>query len=64
MAVALDTSGEQKVNEVRCQINNGAVVVALEAREECDLELWAAERASDAFRQIYNVPMTVERTRA
>jgi exopolyphosphatase/guanosine-5'-triphosphate,3'-diphosphate pyrophosphatase len=61
LAVGLDTSGEQKVREIQCMPINGSVLLTVSAGGECDLELWAAERAADVFRQIYNVPMNVER---
>ena len=61
LAVALDTSGEQKVDEIVCIPGKDEVSLSIRSRGECDLELWAAERASDLFRQVYNVPMSVER---
>ena len=59
--MGLDTSSEQKIDAIACNAANGAVSVTLSARGECDLELWAAERAADVFRQVYNVPMNLER---
>jgi exopolyphosphatase / guanosine-5'-triphosphate,3'-diphosphate pyrophosphatase len=63
IAVGLDSSREQKIRSIRPQIANGGVTLYVEGEGDFDLELWAAERAADAFRQIYNVPLTVEKVR-
>ena len=58
----LDSGQEQKVEHMDCQIKNGGVVVTLEG-ENIDLELWAAERAAESFRQIYETPLQFLRAR-
>ena len=64
LGVGLDTSGEQKVAEIQCTPGPAAVTLTICAAGECDLEVWAAERAADIFRQTYNVPMNIERAAA
>jgi exopolyphosphatase/guanosine-5'-triphosphate,3'-diphosphate pyrophosphatase len=62
IAVGLDTSREQKIRDIRCQVANGnGVTLYVEGNRDVDLELWAAERGGDAFRQVFEVPLTVER---
>lgn len=63
LAIALDTSREQKVRKVRAQVANGGVTLAVEGESDFDLELWATERAADSFRQVYDVSVIVERVR-
>jgi hypothetical protein len=40
------------------------VVLEVKSTHDIDLEQWAAERAGEAFREIYNRPITVERESA
>jgi exopolyphosphatase/guanosine-5'-triphosphate,3'-diphosphate pyrophosphatase len=56
IADGLDSGQEQKVDRIDCQMKNGGVVVTVEG-ENIDLELWAAERAAEAFRQVYERPL-------
>jgi exopolyphosphatase / guanosine-5'-triphosphate,3'-diphosphate pyrophosphatase len=63
LADSLDRGHEQRVEEVDCQLKNGAVVLALKARTDADLEQWAAEGAADVFRQVYQTALTVSRVR-
>jgi exopolyphosphatase/guanosine-5'-triphosphate,3'-diphosphate pyrophosphatase len=62
VADGLDSGQEQKVERMDCQIRNGGVVVTVEG-ENIDLELWAAERAAESFRQIYESPLQFFRAR-
>jgi exopolyphosphatase/guanosine-5'-triphosphate,3'-diphosphate pyrophosphatase len=61
LGVALDTSGQQKIGIIDCNLHSGGATLRLTGEGDLDLEVWAAERAADVFRQVYNVPMTVER---
>jgi exopolyphosphatase/guanosine-5'-triphosphate,3'-diphosphate pyrophosphatase len=56
VADGLDSGQEQKIDRMECQIKSGGVVVTVEG-ENIDLELWAAERAAEAFRQVYERPL-------
>lgn len=59
LAVALDASRSQKVASVEAQITANAVNLAIAGEDELDLEIWAAERAADAFRQSYGIGMNI-----
>jgi hypothetical protein len=48
---------------VDCRVRDGEVVLQLHSSHDIDLEQWAAERAGEAFRQIYNRPISVVRAR-
>lgn len=59
IAVGLDVGRSQKVETIDAQVTNNEVMVIVLGGDEFDLEMWAAERAADAFRQVYNVPITI-----
>jgi exopolyphosphatase/guanosine-5'-triphosphate,3'-diphosphate pyrophosphatase len=63
IAVALDTSKEQRVGTIECQVASGGATLTLTGEQDFDLELWAAERAADVFRQVYGVPLSVTKSR-
>lgn len=63
LAVGLDTGRQQKVKDVECAVNGPSATVIVRGTDDIDLELWAAERAGDSFRQIYGVPLTVTKNR-
>lgn len=53
LADSLDRSHNNHVESVDCRIQSGAVTIRLRSKAETDLALWAAERVSDIFREIY-----------
>ena len=55
----LDRSHEQRIRSVECRAHEAEVVVEVRARGDIDLEEWGAERAGEAFRQVYNRPVRV-----
>ena len=62
LAIALDTAKEQKIERIESRNSpGGATLILHSTHEDIDIELWAAERAADVFRQVYGVPMTFER---
>jgi exopolyphosphatase/guanosine-5'-triphosphate,3'-diphosphate pyrophosphatase len=64
LADNLDRSREQRIRGVDCRLRDGgAVVLQVRATGDIDLEQWAAERASAAFQQIYNRPISVVKAR-
>jgi exopolyphosphatase / guanosine-5'-triphosphate,3'-diphosphate pyrophosphatase len=63
LADNLDRSHEQRIRAVGCQVQNGRVVLRVDFNGDIDLEQWAAERAGEAFRQIYGKPIIVEKGR-
>lgn len=64
LADALDRSQEQRIEQVRCIPQTGAVRIQLVSRADTDLEQWAAERAGETFRQVYNVPVILEKLKS
>ncbi len=63
LADNLDRSREQRIRGVECRLRDGEVNLQVHSTGDIDLEQWAAERAGEAFRQIYNRPITVTRAR-
>jgi exopolyphosphatase/guanosine-5'-triphosphate,3'-diphosphate pyrophosphatase len=55
LADNLDRSHEQRIDAVECKVrDSGDVVLQVRSTGNIDLEQWAAERAGETFRQIYN----------
>jgi exopolyphosphatase/guanosine-5'-triphosphate,3'-diphosphate pyrophosphatase len=63
LADSLDRGQEQKVENLEVQLKNGHAQVSLEARGDIGLELWAAERVSPLFEQVYELPLNVAKAR-
>jgi exopolyphosphatase / guanosine-5'-triphosphate,3'-diphosphate pyrophosphatase len=61
IADALDRGHEQKVYGVSDATRDGAVMVWVQADQEADLELWAANEAAETFRDVYGKPITLQR---
>jgi len=64
IADSLDRRHEQRVSDVQVQFRNGSVALALKSAQDTDLELWAAERVADSFRETYQLPLTLTRVRS
>lgn len=63
LADNLDRSHDQRVEAVECRFRDGEVVLQVRSAGDIDLETWAAERAGEAFRQIYNRPVVIAKAR-
>jgi len=63
LADGLDRRHEQRVTGVQCRVSDGNVTLRLRGDGDIDLEHWAAARAGDAFREVYGLPLEVERIR-
>ena len=63
MADNLDRSHEQRIQNVKCRLQDGQVILHVESKGDVDLEQWAAERAGETFRQVYNRSVTVVKAR-
>jgi len=63
LADNLDRSREQRIRGVECNLHNGDVVLRLHSPGDIDLEEWAAERAGEVFKQVYNRLVTVIKAR-
>lgn len=61
LADNLDVSHEERIQSLSCRIRDGQVVLQLDAAADTSLEQWAAERAGEAFRQVYNRPVATQR---
>jgi exopolyphosphatase/guanosine-5'-triphosphate,3'-diphosphate pyrophosphatase len=59
IADSLDRSHEQRITDLHVQVKNGSVTVALESNADPDLEIWAAERIADTFRETYQTSLTL-----
>jgi exopolyphosphatase/guanosine-5'-triphosphate,3'-diphosphate pyrophosphatase len=64
IADSLDRSHEQRVSDLQVQFRNGSIAVALESSEDTDLEMWAAERVADSFRETYQLPLTLTKVKS
>ena len=64
MADSLDRSRGQRIRSVECRQRDGDFQITLNCPPETDidLEIWAAERLSEIFRQVYNKPTSVVRS--
>jgi exopolyphosphatase/guanosine-5'-triphosphate,3'-diphosphate pyrophosphatase len=63
MADSLDRSRGQRVRTVDCKVKDGEFLLTLNTPPETDidLEVWAAERLSEIFRQVYGKPTAIAR---
>ncbi|MCS7025424.1 MAG: Ppx/GppA family phosphatase [Bryobacteraceae bacterium] len=63
LADSLDRSHSQLIQQVDCECRNGAVALRVTAGAGVDLDLWAAERVADVFRQVYGCELTLRSER-
>ena len=64
LADNLDRSHEQRIEAVECKVrDSGDVVLQVRSTGNIDLEQWAAERAGETFRQIYNRGIAITKTK-
>jgi exopolyphosphatase/guanosine-5'-triphosphate,3'-diphosphate pyrophosphatase len=59
LADALDRSHAQRIQSVECRIGDRQVTIRLVSPGNIDLEMWAAEQAGQAFRQVYGLPLVI-----
>jgi exopolyphosphatase/guanosine-5'-triphosphate,3'-diphosphate pyrophosphatase len=64
LADSLDRSHGQRIRSVDCRQRDSDFLVTLNAPSDTDidLEIWAAERLTEIFRQVYNKPVAIART--
>ncbi len=64
MADSLDRSHGQRIRSVECRQRESDFLITLNVSPETDidLEIWAAERLAEVFRQVYSKPATVVRS--
>jgi exopolyphosphatase/guanosine-5'-triphosphate,3'-diphosphate pyrophosphatase len=63
LADNLDRSRTQLIQGVECRLRNGEVQLQVKAHGDIDLEQWGAERAGQAFQQVYNRSISVVKAR-
>jgi exopolyphosphatase / guanosine-5'-triphosphate,3'-diphosphate pyrophosphatase len=63
LAVGLESTRQQKIASVECQVAADGPTVTVRGAGDIDLELWAAEREAETFRLVYGTPLTVVRAR-
>jgi exopolyphosphatase / guanosine-5'-triphosphate,3'-diphosphate pyrophosphatase len=64
LADNLDRSHEQRVLGVECKVReSGDIAMTVTAKGDIDLEQWAAQRAGDAFREIYGRGISITRAK-
>lgn len=59
LADSLDRTHQQRVRAVEARVGSDGVVLYLESSENTDLEIWAAQQVSDAFRQTFGRTITL-----
>jgi exopolyphosphatase/guanosine-5'-triphosphate,3'-diphosphate pyrophosphatase len=60
----LDRSHAQRVESVECKHRDGEVVLQVRSGGDIDLETWAADRAGDTFRQIYERKLAIAKAKS
>ncbi len=63
LADSLDRSHEQRLEGMRVEARNSGVTIELASESDADLELWAASRVADVFREVYQLPLAVVRAK-
>jgi len=63
LAVALDQSQEQKVHRLETLVHDAGVEVRLYSERDVDIEQWHAQKAGEAFREVYGKSLTVKAKR-
>jgi len=63
MADSLDRSHGQRIRSVECRQRESDFLITLNVAPDTDidLEIWAAERLTEVFRQVYNKPTAIVR---
>lgn len=61
VADSLDRSHEQRIESMSCQLQDGQVAIQVASPVDIDLEQWAAERAGQVFRQVYQLPVAIQK---
>ncbi|HEX4770968.1 MAG TPA: Ppx/GppA phosphatase family protein [Bryobacteraceae bacterium] len=64
IADALDRGQAQRVQDICGVARDGSVTIEVNADAGADLEIWAATEASKAFREVYNMPIAIQRVKA
>ncbi len=60
LADSLDRSHAQRIEEIECEHKPSSVRLRVRSARGADLDLWAAERVADVFRQVYGKTLELE----
>jgi exopolyphosphatase / guanosine-5'-triphosphate,3'-diphosphate pyrophosphatase len=64
LADGLDRGHEQRIKDLTCTVKNGNVTLSLESQQKIDLELWAANKAAEIFREVFGTNLEIQRVKA
>jgi exopolyphosphatase/guanosine-5'-triphosphate,3'-diphosphate pyrophosphatase len=65
IADSLDRGKGQRIKDLSGGLKDGSVLLQVQADEDVDLEVWTTnESAAKVFREVYQVPLVVQRTKA
>ncbi|MBV9762367.1 MAG: Ppx/GppA family phosphatase [Acidobacteriaceae bacterium] len=64
IADALDRGHGQKVRDLAAAGKDNTVSLSVQAEADADLEIWAANEAGKAFREVYARPISLQRAKA
>jgi exopolyphosphatase/guanosine-5'-triphosphate,3'-diphosphate pyrophosphatase len=63
IADSLDRGHAQKVKSIASEMRDGALTLLVEAADDADLEIWAANEAAQAFRDTFAAPISIQRAK-
>ena len=63
LADNLDRSHEQSIDGVECELHDGEVALQVHSHGDIDLVEWGAQRAGEAFQQVYNRRVTLTKAK-
>lgn len=53
LALALDRTHQQQVEDLKCKVTRNQVVIEVAAKENADVDIWAARRKVDLFEKVF-----------
>ena len=60
----LDRSHQQRVRGMAIHLKNGNVTIGLDSEADTDLDIWAAERTSDVFKEAYQMDLSLTKIKS
>ncbi len=60
IADGLDRSYNQKVKTLRCEVGKDKLRIICQSDEDCDLEIWAAERKAKWFKDLFRAAVKIQ----
>jgi exopolyphosphatase/guanosine-5'-triphosphate,3'-diphosphate pyrophosphatase len=63
LADNLHRSHERRIRGLECRLREGQIHLVVSSDGDIDLEQWGAERASEAFLQVYNRRVTIQKAK-